>query len=208
MAARAPHLSRRAAAKAARRRALIDATIRCIAAKGLGGTTLADVAKQAGLSQGIVNLHFRTKDNLLKETLEFLAAEYDERFMQTLADTPDDPLAKLEALMAMDLSPALCERRKLAVWFAFWGEVKFVPTYQKICAERDRKYDGIVHDLVQQVIDEGGYRDVDARAVSDSLTSMTDGFWLSCLVDPKRFDRDAAQRAVDRFLRATFPASH
>ena len=35
----------------------------------MGSTTLGDVAREAGLSQGIVNLHFESKDNLLKETL-------------------------------------------------------------------------------------------------------------------------------------------
>ena len=62
-------MSRRTATRAARRQQLIDATMKCIARKGIGSTTLADVAREAGLSQGIVNLHFRTKDNLLNETL-------------------------------------------------------------------------------------------------------------------------------------------
>ena len=63
MAANAEPLNRRALAKERRRQQLIDATIKCISKKGLGGTTLADVAGEAGLSQGIVNLHFDSKDN-------------------------------------------------------------------------------------------------------------------------------------------------
>jgi TetR/AcrR family transcriptional repressor of bet genes len=71
--------SRRALSKERRRQQLIDATIKCISNKGLGGLTLADVANEAGLSQGIVNLHFNSKDNLLNETLRFLAEDYEER---------------------------------------------------------------------------------------------------------------------------------
>ena len=45
-----------------RRKQLIKATIKCIAKNGLSGTTMADVTKLAGLSLGIVNLHFETKE--------------------------------------------------------------------------------------------------------------------------------------------------
>ena len=38
--------------------------------------TIADVAKAAGLSSGIVNFHFDTKEKLLVETLKYLADEY------------------------------------------------------------------------------------------------------------------------------------
>ena len=40
------------------------------------GTTMADVTKLVGLSLGIVNLHFETKEKLLVETLRFITDEY------------------------------------------------------------------------------------------------------------------------------------
>ena len=105
MATASDKLNRRALAKERRRQQLIDATIKCISKKGLGSTTLADVAKEAGLSQGIVNLHFNSKDNLLAETLRFLAEDYDMEFRQALEKSAPDPAAKLLALMEL-ISPA------------------------------------------------------------------------------------------------------
>ena len=197
-------LNRRALAKERRRRQLIDATIKCISKKGLGSLTLADVANEAGLSQGIVNLHFNSKDNLLGETLRFLIEDYDERFMQTVEKSSPDAAETLRALMEMDLKPAVCDRKKLAVWFAFWGEVKAVPTYQKICATYDDKYDEILRNLCEQIIDEGNYRDIDAKTIADALSSLTEGFWLSCLINPKSFDRTAAMKSIDSYLKAVF----
>lgn len=197
--------SRRAVAKARRRQQLIDATIKCISKKGLGSTTLGDVAKEAGLSQGIVNLHFESKDNLLTETLRYIAEEYDESFMRTLSSTGGGPAATLLALMEMDLKPSICDRQKLAVWFAFWGEVKAVPTYQKICAARNDKYEEVMNSLVTEIIQEGGYDEIDVAAVTEALLSMTDGFWLSCLINPKTFDRHVAMSAVRQYLKTTFP---
>jgi TetR/AcrR family transcriptional repressor of bet genes len=51
---------RRTAPPAERRQQLIDATIRCVAQLGLAETTIATVAQEAGLSQGIINLHFQS----------------------------------------------------------------------------------------------------------------------------------------------------
>jgi TetR/AcrR family transcriptional repressor of bet genes len=65
--------SSRKASKEMRRQQLIEATIDTLATKGYAATTLADVAKAAGLSGGIVNFHFETKDKLLVETLRQLA---------------------------------------------------------------------------------------------------------------------------------------
>jgi len=197
--------SRRAVAKEFRRQQLIDATIKCISKKGLGSMTLADVAREAGLSQGIINLHFNSKDNLLYETLRFLAEEYDKEFMNALESAPDDAAARLLALMKMDLKPTICDRKKLAVWFAFWGEVRSVPTYQKICAAYDDKYDEILFDLASTIIREGNYADIDAQTVEEALSSLTDGLWLSCLVNPKTFDRSTALNTVLSYLHAIFP---
>jgi TetR/AcrR family transcriptional repressor of bet genes len=197
--------NRRALAKERRRQQLIDATIKCISMKGLGGTTLADVAKEAGLSQGIVNLHFNSKDNLLAETLRFLAEDYDLHFRQALEKSAPTPAAKLLALMELDLKPSVCDRKKLAVWFAVWGEVKAVPTYQAICSARERKYDDILRQLTEEIIREGSYADIDAKITADALSSLTDGLWLSCLINPKLFDRSAAREAIVSYLRAVFP---
>ena len=195
----------RTASREMRRQQLIDATIKCISRKGLGSTTLGDVAKMAGLSQGIVNLHFNSKENLLNETLRYLSQEYRSRFAQVLEKSPPTAAEKLLALMEMDLGPAICDRRKLAVWFAFWGEVKAVPTYQKICEAHDLTYSAQLIELCQTIIDEGGYRDIDAETVSDALSAMTDGLWLSYLISPRTFDREAALDAVYSYLRAIFP---
>lgn len=205
MAANLDKLNRRALSKEVRRRELIDATIKCIVRKGLGNTTLADVASEAGLSQGIVNLHFDRKDNLLTETLRSVADEYHEQFMQTLEASGPNPAEQLLALMEMDLRPSICDRQKLAVWFAFFGEVKAVPTYRKICSERNQEYDSIIFDLATAVVEEGNYEDIDARSVADVLFSLTDGMWLSCLVNPETFDRRRALTTIQHYLRAVFP---
>lgn len=197
--------AKRTARREQRRRQLIDATMKCIARKGMGSTTLADVAGEAGLSQGIVNLHFESKENLLTETLRHLADEYKAQFNKAYENSGPGPAEKLLALIELDLRPSICDRRKVAVWFAFWGEVKSRPTYRKICDERDQYYDDIVESLAREIIADGEYEGVTAESVAIVLTSMTNGLWLSCLISPASFDRHKAMLAVLEYLRGVFP---
>jgi AcrR family transcriptional regulator len=71
-----------------RRLQLIDATIRCIAQHGLSATTMQLVTREAGLSLGIANLHFQSKENLLAETLRHVTREYNDGLLAIL--TPEN----------------------------------------------------------------------------------------------------------------------
>ena len=197
--------TRRTASRERRRGQLIAATMKCIARNGMSSTSIGDVAREAGLSQGIVNLHFESKDNLLTETLRHLANDYKTRFKKALESSGPDAAAKLLAVMELDLRPSVIDRQKIAVWFAFWGEVKSRPTYRRICNEQDRYYDEVVATLCAEIIADGNYKDVNAASVATALTSMTNGMWLSYLLSPRSFDRDQAMRAITDLLRRYFP---
>ncbi len=195
----------RTASKEARRQQLIEATIKCISKRGIGSTTLGDVAKEAGLSQGIVNLHFKSKDNLFNETLRYLAEEYKSLFEKTLDRAGPGAADKLLALMELDLKPSVCDQKKLAVWFGFWGEVKAMPTYRTMCNEYDRGYDRAIEQLCKEIIGQGKYQNVSAKNVAEILSSLTNGLWLSCLISPKSWNRHAALESVKGYLRTVFP---
>ena len=66
----------RTESKESRRLQLIHATMRSIARHGLSDTTVSTVLKEAGLSRGIINLHFQSKEKLLLETLSHVVDEY------------------------------------------------------------------------------------------------------------------------------------
>jgi TetR/AcrR family transcriptional repressor of bet genes len=196
---------RRTAPPAERRQQLIEATIRSVANRGLADTTIATVAREAGLSQGIINLHFQTKERLLTETLRYLADEYRNACREAAARTDGSPAAGLTAMVELDFRRGICERNKLAVWFAFWGERKFRPTYRRICAERDRSYDDMVRGLCARLCEQGGYSEVDPVLVADGLSALTDGLWLDLLVRPESMTRDQARRISMTYLADAFP---
>jgi TetR/AcrR family transcriptional repressor of bet genes len=197
---------RRKVTKEMRREQLIRATIKCVAKRGFAETTMADVTREAGLSLGIVNLHFQSKDKLFVETLRFLSEEYEISCQAAMARAGPSAAERLRALVDLDFSPRVADRRKIAVWFAFWGEAKSRPTYMQLCAEKDRRYEETVARLCQEIIDAGGYEHVRALDTANGLSAMVNGLWLDLLMTPEDMDRDKAKNICLGYLAQTFPS--
>jgi TetR/AcrR family transcriptional repressor of bet genes len=196
---------KRTAPKEERQLQLIRATIRSVAKNGLSDTTMATVSGEAGLSQGIINLHFKSKERLLVETLHYLSEQYRSAWKKALSEAGDQPRDRLEAMVAMDFKPPVCEQNKLAVWFAFWGESKSRPTYRKICASVDMAYRAEMVRVCEDLIEQGGYRGLSAHQVAAGLSAMTSGLWLDLLTSPRSMTRERARQICMTYLANTFP---
>jgi TetR/AcrR family transcriptional repressor of bet genes len=195
---------RRTESKEKRRLQLIKATIRTIAKRGLSDTTMATVAGDANLSQGII-MHFQSKDRLLVETLRYVADDYRNAWTNALQKTGPDSAEKLATLIMVDFDKTVCDRNKIAVWFAFWGESKSRPTYRKICAERDKEYGDMLLDLCANIASQGPYPDVDPEAVAIGLSAMSEGLWLDLLVSPDSMNPEKARGICMAYLASVFP---
>lgn len=198
--------NRRAQPKEVRKEQLIQATIRCISKHGLSGTTMAQVTREAGLSLGIANLHFESKEKLLLETLQTVTAEYaaGQTAILESADYPSTA-AKIEALLEFDFHPRVTDKNKLAVWFGFLGEAKSRPTYQRICSRQDSMAEERITALFQGALDEAGDKTADAALLAAGYIALVDGLWLNALVDRRRLPWKKAQRAARHFLASAFP---
>ncbi len=195
---------KRTAPKEERQHQLIQATIRSVAKHGLTDTTMSTVAGEAGLSQGIINLHFQSKERLLVETLRFLADEYTHSWEKALEAAGDSPAQGLAVRVAADFKPPVSDRNKLAVWFAFWGESKSRPTYRKICADSDRSDRAEITRLCRELGEQTGSR-ADPETVAASLSAMTSGLWLELLTRPRSLSRDQARGICMNFLATVYP---
>lgn len=196
---------RRKASRAERRQQLVRATIESIAVRGFSETTLAHVSKTAGLSQGIVNLHFQTKEMLFLETLRFLRDEFRSAWGQALEKAGENPVLQLNALVSSCFKPSICARKKLAGWFAFLAEAKARPLYREICEAHDMAYYEALLSACQHLRAQGGYEDMDPARVALALEAMIEGLWLSIYLSPTDMDRKTARGICRTFLAQFFP---
>lgn len=199
-----PRTKRRTASKEQRQVQLIKATIRSIAKNGLSVTTMATVAGEARLSQGIINLHFQSKDRLLEETLLYVVDEYRSAWRNALENSGDSALEKLVSMLGVDFDKRICQRNKLAVWFAFWGESRSRLTYRKIYSEREKEYKQVLTGLCNDICKQGQY-DTNAYHIATGLVSMHVGLWLDLLLTPSEMNLEQARSISQSYLAVVFP---
>jgi AcrR family transcriptional regulator len=77
--------------QAARRRAIADALWRVVAREGFEGVSLRHVAAEAGVSMGMVQHYFHTKEQMLGFALDSMEERVGARFAAELAGLPDPP---------------------------------------------------------------------------------------------------------------------
>ena len=174
----------RTASREVRRKQLILATIDSISKRGFTGTTLKHVTSGANLSQGTVNFHFENKEALYVETLGFLVNEHYELWFESMKAARPDPADQLAAIIEADFDKRVCSPKKLAVWFAFWGQAKYRPSYLKIHNKHDEDRFVELTRLCGEIISEGSYQNLEDGQVARTLEALIDGLWLDMMLYP------------------------
>ncbi len=185
----------------ARRRQLIEATISVIATRGFARTTLTEVAKVAGLSHGLVNFHFQTKELLLSETLKYLSDEYHENWQKAVQAAGADPSAQLNAMIRADFTPHLCTSERLSAWCAFWGETQGRPLYQQECGPNDLAYITKLETLCAALLPPGR----DAARIARVIRLTSEGVWMDIVTQAAPYPRLEGLQTVLCAAAAFFP---
>jgi TetR/AcrR family transcriptional repressor of bet genes len=187
-----------------RRSQLIEATIETLAEVGYARTTLTAVARRAGLSHGLVNFHFETKEKLLHETMVYLGEEYRANWSAALAAAGPTPAERLDALLRADFAPAICAPARLAAWCSFWGEAQSRPMYQEACGSNDEAYNAVLEQSCADLTAEGSYG-WDPVRVARVLRVTTEGVWLEMMTMSRPYSRDEALATTLSCAAAFFP---
>ncbi|MES2145846.1 MAG: TetR family transcriptional regulator C-terminal domain-containing protein [Pseudomonadota bacterium] len=187
-----------------RRTQLIEATIATMARQGYARTTMSEVARVAGLSHGLVNFHFTSKENLLTETLMYLAEEYRLNWTAALAAAGPSAAEQIHAMLIADFDPAVCAPDRLSAWCSFWGEAQSRPIYQERCGSNDEYYNATLDGLCARMIRECGY-DGNATRISRVLRVTVEGVWLDMMTMQKPYDLAEARATVMTTVAAFFP---
>ncbi len=177
-----------------RRRQVLDAARRSILRHGLARTTLATVAEEAGLSQGVAVFYFDTKAALLTETLRDLYQGYEDHWQGALDAAPPDAAAQLQALVAADFDLAACGPELLPLWFAFWGELHFQPSYDAVAEDFDARRREVLTRIWRDLLPPS--RAAEAPCHADWTETLTDGYWQRMHLSAGHIDRHHALAAT------------
>src|SRR5499427_5712751 len=156
----------------ARRAQLIEVTIDSLAEVGYVGTTLAEIARRADVSPGLVAHYFGDKDGLLEGAFRKLARVVAVLMRKRLAQART-PRARVQAVIDANLGPENFDRRIGTAWLAFWGQVLHVEGLKRDqTAYQRRMLSNLRADLRQML------PAPEAKSLAAMIAAMIDGVYL------------------------------
>lgn len=178
----------RANVKDKRKAQLISAALDSIAKRGLLETTITHISKGAGMSRGIINFYFTSKEMMLRETLKTLIDEYEAEWGEALTLAGDDGRARLTALLTAHFDRRLCSARRLNVMSAFWGHAATQSAYRNQLEAADHKIETALTEALAHAL---GSTLEEARHAARQVHALIRGLWLNFMLNPQDASRDA-----------------
>ncbi len=184
---------------AERTRQILDAAMAVFARLGFRQARMDDIAQDAGVSKGTLYLYFKSKDDLIAAILRRIAArELDAvRAFESSAGTASDRLLQITREMATAV-----ERLSLLlpIWFEFYAIAGRQRGVRQFFAASFADFRAALTPLIQQGIDRGEFRAVDASDTAITLCAIYEGLTLLWAIDPQRVSISAASETAVRLL--------
>jgi TetR/AcrR family transcriptional repressor of bet genes len=182
-----------------RRRNLIDAAIRNIAAFGYDAVTVATICEEAGFSRGLIGHYFTGKDELLLEAVRSVASELGEAIRIAAESAGPDPAARLHALIHASFTPPGFTPDKVAVWVALTGTARWLPGLGEIYRAIWRDYRAGVGRLLARAAKAAGV-ELDANRTALTFSQLVEGLWIGWAADPEAVTQEAAEACCHAYL--------
>ncbi|HEY3588503.1 MAG TPA: multidrug efflux transporter transcriptional repressor AcrR [Buttiauxella sp.] len=108
------------------RQHLLDVAIRLFSQHGVSATSLADIAKAAGVTRGAIYWHFKNKSDLFNEIWELTESSIGDLETEYRAKFPDDPLSVVRELLIYILKATVADERRRLMTEIIFHKCEFV----------------------------------------------------------------------------------
>lgn len=188
----------------ARRRALAEATLACLARDGHDGLSIRRISEEAGVSVGLINHHFPSKTALVAEAYRTLHARLEQASADGLAALAEGVTARerLGRYIAASFSSPSLDPDVLHVWVVFWSLSRHT---QEIREVREATYAASLarlEGLVAAAMREAGRKAKGAHLAAIGLTALLDGLWLEWCLNPRTFTPAEGVKLAEAWVEA------
>lgn len=189
------------------RNRLLDAAERLFQAKGVSGTTLADIATAAGATRGAVYHHFRDKADLFNAMMERVTLPLEASLAEVgqMAPVHEDPLQSLRDGMTRALRQTAHDERTRRVFEVATHKVEYTDEMQAV-RERHLRVRNECMAMTRAALRESVRRQgvvlpVPLATAALGLHVMVDGLIQNWLLDPSAFDLvKSGRQTMDAYL--------
>ena len=171
-----------------RRQSLIAACARVLAREGAAGTSVRVIAREAGVSPGLITHYFTGIEALIAATYADVDQTVRAAMEVAVAAAGADPRARLDAFVTASFAPPIADRALLATWIAFWS---LVSARADIARQHDDQY-AAYRARLTEMLDACGVAPDRLRLASITLAAVVDGLWLELCLSPGCFSAQEA----------------
>ncbi len=179
--------------KAQKRTEIVRHAAEVFARTGYHETKMQDIATAADIGKGTIYEYFRTKEELFLAVYDAWMTSY-ETLVRTSVDAAEDAMAKVDAIR--DSAVAFYESRaaQAPLLLEFWAHA--LRTDNPAFLERINRTRTFLRDLgtelTRQLTEAGWFTDVDAQAFTDLEAGISDGIFLTWVLEGRSFPLDKA----------------
>lgn len=158
---------------------ILEAAVKVFARQGFRQSTVAQIAKEAGVADGTIYLYFKNKDDILVHFFSFKAKQVFDRFREEVARGADS-LEKLRNLIRVHLGEFQRDPDMAVVYQ--------IETHQsrRLAEEQIREMGKMYRDIISDIVEEGQQEGLIRRDLYLSLVKRfilgaveeTIGTWL------------------------------
>ncbi|GAB4221128.1 MAG: TetR family transcriptional regulator [Spirochaetes bacterium] len=188
-----------------RRNQLTRAAYKVVSRKGYYNFTVRDIAREAGLSTGLVHYYFKNKDDLLVSVLRVMNENLSFYLAKALEQT-NDPKEKI--IIFMDEAFHLVEREKeyFHVLIDFWTQINHNERMRKANVKLYQSYRAECSKILQEGIEKKVFKDVDVEYTATMIVAFVQGLIIQYIIDPNAFDyaeynKKIKQQIIENLIR-------
>ncbi|MBN1681080.1 MAG: TetR/AcrR family transcriptional regulator [Anaerolineae bacterium] len=170
-------------AKKDTRASIIQAAFEAFSENGYDKTSMDDIVRRSGLSKGTLYWHFKNKHDLLLATLDTLMGQM-QKDLQAVAEMDKPASERLYIAFIEGTKMFLASENIIQLMANFFFQSSQSPEAQAIMRDAYAGFiDGFAN-IIQQGIDSGEFRQVDARMVAIMMMGAGDGVVFQSLLKP------------------------
>jgi len=177
-----------------RKALLIKSAIRSLSVEGYAGLSVRKIAKEANVSQGLVNHHFGSIYALTTSAYEDLSTGFLQSTFDLVEATEGTAFDKLDAFFCHTFSEKVSGQALLKPWLVFWSLVKDFPEMEAAYATINGRVEQVLSQLLLQISKDENLNNASVKLATQGLMALLDGLWLrQCLAPEELSLADALQ---------------
>ncbi len=182
-----------------RRARILDAARACFGRDGYAGATVACIAREAGVSNGLLYQFFRNKEQLFGVVLKQVVRDWV-RAMVPRSDSAETPAQALEGMFRRSVD--FCRSTPLLPALLSQDPALQLQRIQMASAERIEPHRKLVASILQAGVASGEFRsDLDVRSAADLICQLQSDYSRRAYADDPRFPlTPAIIEAAVRFI--------